>query len=126
MANDVPMELKVEMGAGRSDLKLGGLSLTRLEISMGAGEVIADLTGDWKKDLDAEIHGGVGHAIIRCRRMSACAFTPPADRFDQADGLKRDGDEYINDMYGKSPVTLRLDVSGGVGNIELRPTPKGQ
>jgi hypothetical protein len=26
-------------------------------------------------------------------------------------------------MYGKSPVTLRLDVSGGVGNIDLRPTP---
>jgi hypothetical protein len=37
-------------------------------------------------------------------------------------GLKRDGDEYVNDMYGKSPVT-RLDVSGGVGNIDLRPTP---
>ena len=39
-------------------------------------------------------------------------------------GLKRNGDEYVNDMYGKSPVTLRLDVSGGVGNIDLRPTPR--
>ncbi len=48
------------MGAGRSELKVGDLSLTRLEFNMGAGQVTADLTGDWKKDLDAEIHGGVG------------------------------------------------------------------
>ena len=39
-----------------------------------------------------------------------------------ANGLKREGDEYTNDLYGKSPVSLRLDISGGVGNIELRPT----
>ena len=64
LANDVPMQLKVDMGAGQSDLKVGDLSLTRLDISMGAGQFTADLTGDWKKDLDAEIHGGVGHAII--------------------------------------------------------------
>ena len=43
-----------------------------------------------------------------------------------AGGLKSEGDEYVNELYGKSPVTLRLDVAGGVGNIELRPTPKAQ
>jgi hypothetical protein len=43
-----------------------------------------------------------------------------------AGGLKREGDEYVNEMYGKSPVTLRLDVAGGVGKIELLPTPRTQ
>ena len=127
LANDVPMQLKVDMGAGQSDLKVGGLSLTRLDISMGAGQFTADLTGDWKKDLDAEIHGGVGHAIILLPEdVGVRVHATGGIGSINSGGLKRDGDEYVNDMYGKSPVTLRLDVSGGVGNIDLRPTPKAQ
>lgn len=126
-ANDVPMELRVEMGAGRSELKVGDLSLTRLEIQMGAGQVTTDFTGDWKKDLDAEIHGGVGHALIRLPTdVGVRVHATGGIGSISSGGLKRDGDEYVNELYGKSPVTLRLDVSGGVGNIELRPTPKGQ
>ena len=125
LANEVPMQLKVDMGAGHSDLKVGGLSLTRLDISMGAGQFTADLTGDWKKDLDAEIHGGVGHAIILLPEdVGVRVHATGGIGSINSGGLKRDGDEYVNDMYGKSPVTLRLDVSGGVGNIDLRPTPK--
>ena len=127
LANNVPMELKVDMGAGQSDLKVGDLSLTRLDISMGAGQFTADLTGNWKKDLDAEIHGGVGHAIILLPDdVGVRVHATGGIGSISSGGLKRDGDEYVNEMYGKSPVTLRLDVSGGVGNIDLRPTPKGQ
>ena len=127
LANDVPMQLKADMGAGQSDLKIGDLSLTRLDISMGAGQFTADLTGDWKKDLDAEIHGGVGHAIILLPEdVGVRVHATGGIGSISSGGLKRDGDEYVNEMYGKSPVTLRLDVSGGVGNIDLRPTPKGQ
>lgn len=127
LKNDVPLELKVEMGAGRSDLKLGDLSLSRLEMNMGAGEIIADLTGDWKKDLDAEIHGGVGHALIRLPvNVGVRVHATGGIGSINANGLKREGDEYVNEMYGKSPVTLSLDVAGGVGNIDLRPTPKAE
>ena len=49
LGNNIPMELSVDMGAGRSQVKAGDLSLTRLEIKMGAGEIIADLTGDSEK-----------------------------------------------------------------------------
>lgn len=123
--NNIPMELKVEMGAGRSELVVGDLSLNRLEINMGAGQFTTDLTGHWKKDLDAEIHGGVGHAIIYLPvDVGVRVHATGGIGSISAGGLKRDGDEYVNELYGKSPVTLRLDVSGGVGNIELRPTPK--
>jgi hypothetical protein len=123
LADNVPMELKVEMGAGQSELKVGDLSLTRLDINMGAGQFTADLTGDWKKDLDAEMHGGVGHAIILLPQdVGVRVHATGGIGSISSDGLKREGDEYVNDLYGKSPVTLRLDVSGGVGNIELRPT----
>jgi hypothetical protein len=124
--NNIPMELSVDMGAGQSELKLGELSLTRLEIKLGAGEIIADLTGNWKKDLDADIRGGVGHAVILLPEdVGVRVHATGGIGSIMADKLRREGDEYSNDLYGKSPVTLRLDVSGGVGNIELRPTPRG-
>jgi len=34
-------------------------------------------------------------------------------------GLKREGDEYVNDAYGKSPVSIKMNVEGGVGEITL-------
>jgi hypothetical protein len=40
-----------------------------------------------------------------------------------AHGLKHDGDEYTNELYGKSPVTIRLKVEGGVGRIVLTQEP---
>lgn len=125
LADDVPLELKVDMGAGQADLKVGNLSLSRLDIGMGAGQFTADLTGNWKKDLDAEIHGGVGNAVILLPEdVGVRVHATGGIGSISSGGLKRDGSEYVNDMYGKSPVTLRLDVSGGVGNIDLRPTPK--
>jgi hypothetical protein len=125
LGKNIPMELTIDMGAGQSDVKVGDLSLTRLEINMGAGQVIADLTGDWKKDLEASIRGGVGNAVIRLPDdVGVRVHATGGIGSISAGGLKREGNEYSNEMYGKSPVTLRLDISGGVGNIELRPTPR--
>ena len=57
--DEVPMDLRVEMGAGTSDLQLAGLSLTGLDISLGAGISTVDLSGDWAHDLERH---------HRCRR----------------------------------------------------------
>ncbi|MBI2841525.1 MAG: hypothetical protein HYX75_24680 [Acidobacteria bacterium] len=119
--NDVPLDLKLRMGAGRTDLRLKGLSLTRLDIKMGAGELEADLTGDWKHDLDATIQGGVGSATIRLPRdvgvrvnaVGGLGAINPGD-------LMKSGGAYVNEAYGKSATTLRLSVAGGIGEINLR------
>ncbi len=118
--NDTPMELKIEMGAGKSDLNLGGLALTRLDAEMGAGELMLDLTGDWKKDLDAKIEGGAGKATIRLPRgVGVRVYASGGIGSIRAHGLQRDGDAYVNEAYGKSPVTLKVSVEGGVGEINL-------
>ncbi len=122
VANNVPMELAIETGAGRSDLRLRGLSLTKLDVQMGAGELTADLTGDWKKDLDAKIQGGVGSATIRLpKNVGVRVHATGGIGSVNAHGLLREGDAYVNEAYGKSPVTLRLNVEGGIGEINLMP-----
>ncbi|HMD99837.1 MAG TPA: toast rack family protein [Terriglobia bacterium] len=120
LANKVPTEMSVNIGAGKADLILGGLALTNLDVNLGAGETNVDLTGDWKNDFSGHIKGGVGKATIRLPRdvgvrVEARGGLGSIDAHD----FRRDGDYYVNDAYGKSPVTLHVDVEGGVGQIVL-------
>jgi hypothetical protein len=138
----VPMEMSVDMGAGSTDLALGTLaltrldveggagdvnvdlsgssSLTRLEIDGGAGRITVDLTGDWQTDLDADIGGGVGQITVRLPRSVGVRVDVSVGIGGvNASGLTRDGDDYVNDAYGESDVTLRIDIRGGVGEINL-------
>ncbi|HEV3375114.1 MAG TPA: toast rack family protein [Candidatus Acidoferrum sp.] len=118
--NSVPLDLKIDMGAGEGDLRLRDLDVTNLNVNMGAGRVEVDLTGDRKKDLDADIEGGVGQAVIRLpRKIGVIVNASGGIGTIDASGLKHDGDEYTNAAYGKSPVTIRLKVEGGVGQISL-------
>jgi N-terminal domain of toast_rack, DUF2154 len=117
---DVPLELRIEMGAGRGDLRLRDLQVNRLDVSMGAGQVDLDLTGDRKNDLTANLEGGVGQATIRLPKIvGVIAQASGGIGSISAHGLKHDGDEYTNDAYGKSPATIHLKVEGGVGQISL-------
>jgi len=120
LSGGVPMSMDVQMGAGRAELTLGKLSLTDLDVKMGAGETVVDLTGDWKHDLTAQIKGGVGKATVRLPRdvgvrVSAAGGIGAINARD----FKKEHGVYVNDAYGKSPVTLHVDVKGGVGEINL-------
>jgi hypothetical protein len=139
---DVLMEMSVSLGAGRTDLDLGSLSLTGLDIDAGAGEITADLsgassltrlgvkmgvggldldlTGDWQQDLDAKIEGGVGEATLRLPRTAGVRVEVQGGLGTvNASGLTKDGSTYVNDAYGQSDVTLRIEVEAGVGTIHL-------
>ena len=120
LSNKTPMEMTVNMGAGRATLTLAGLALSRLELNMGAGEATVDLTGNWKRDLSAQIHGGVGRATIRLPRdVGVHVVARGGIGAINASGFQKQGDAYVNDAYGKSPVTLQIEVEGGVGEINL-------
>ena len=141
--DDVSMEMRVNMGAGRADLKLGSLSLTRLELTRGAGEVLVDLsgstsltrlnigggagavtvdlTGNWQQDLEATIEGGVGkRTLILPRDTGVRVKVEVGVGGVDAAGLTKEGEYYTNDAYGQAEVTLQIEVAGGVGGTELR------
>ncbi len=119
-SNDVPLELKVEMGAGRGQLRLRDMPVTRLEMSMGAGQADLDLTGDRKNDLVVDLEGGVGQVTIRLpRKVGVVVRASGGIGAVEAHGLRHENDEYTNEAYGKTPATIRLKVEGGVGQISL-------
>jgi hypothetical protein len=119
-SNDVPLELLVEMGAGQGNLKLRDMDVTELQLKMGAGQVELDLTGPRKSDLNVEVKGGIGQATIRLPRdVGVSAHAAGGLGSISADGFEKDGSEYRNDVYGKTPHKIRVNVEGGIGEIEL-------
>jgi hypothetical protein len=118
--DSTPLELDVEVGAGRTELNLGALSLTRLDVQIGAGEAEVDLAGDWKHDVDVHISGGVGHATIKLPQSVGVRATVEGGIGSvSAPDFQKDGDAYVNSAYGKSRVTVHVDVQGGIGDVHL-------
>src|SRR6202007_995764 len=94
--------------------------VTRRDMTMGAGQADLDLTGDRKKDLIANLEGGVGQVTIRLpRNVGVVVQASGGIGSVDAHGLRHDNDEYTNEAYGKTPATIHLKVQGGVGQISL-------
>jgi len=97
-----------------------GLGLTGLDLRMGAGETTVDLTGDYARDFDATVEGGVGEAtVLLPSDVGARVRAEGGLGQINAEGLQREGDSYVNDAYGESDVTLEVDIQSGIGEINL-------
>ncbi|MFW6124915.1 MAG: toast rack family protein [Pirellulales bacterium] len=121
LADDVPLDMNVALDVGEAELKLAGLSLTRLNAEVGTGELTVDLTGPWQRDFTARIEGGIGECTVLL--PGKVGVRVEVDRgIGELDvtGLTRDGDAYVNKAYGSSPVTLQIEVGHTIGELDLR------
>ena len=120
LSDAVPMDLRVDLGAGSSNLKLAGLPLTGLDVSLGAGEDNIDLSGDWVRDLHVTINTGAANITLRLPRdVGVRVKVEPGPNMIEATGLTKDGDIYTNDAYGVSEVTMEIDMEAGIGRLNL-------
>jgi hypothetical protein len=117
---DVPLDLNLDMGAGQGDLNLRGVNLTKLRIEMGAGQIDLDLTGERKQNFDVDVQGGVGQAKIRLPRDVGVEIRADGGIGSiDTEGLRKEGGRWVNDAWGKSPITIHMNVEGGIGEIRL-------
>jgi hypothetical protein len=119
-AGGVPLDLNLDLGAGKGNVNLQGLDVSHADLKVGVGHLDLDLTGPRKSDLHVDIHGGIGTAVIRLPRNIGVRVHASDGLGDvNASGFHHDGDDYTNDAVGKSPNTIYVNVSGGVGQITL-------
>jgi len=118
---EVPLDLEVDMGVGKSEVSLAGLNLNRLSIAAGVGEGMVDLSGIRPSDLDATIKAGVGKLTLVLPadvgvRVEARAGLGRVN----ATGLKVEDDAWVNEAWGKTGTSVRVEVEGGIGEVEMR------
>ncbi len=143
--NAVPLELDISLGAGESQLDLGSLAVERLsletgageaqvrlggsplrsaEVQTGAGESTIDLTGEWVQDAFISIEAGVGQLTVMVPADVGVIVDADVGIGNlNASGFRLEGKHYVNDAYGTSPVTLTVDLQGGIGDINLQIAP---
>lgn len=141
---DIPLYLRIDIGGGDVDLKLGDMSikeldlkagagevtidlsgndtLSLLECDIGAGEVTLDLRGDWEANVDILINGGLGQTTVKLPEDIGVRVNAVRGIGDiNASGLHRDGEYYVNDAYQEgADVTLNIDIRAGIGQINLQ------
>ena len=119
--DDIPIHLAVQMGGGVGNLDLDSLTLTGLNLDMGAGAARVDLSGEWERDLSAVVRGGAGEiTMLLPSQMGVRVNAGTRLGRVNAKGLQKEGDTFINGAYGDSDATLEVDITGGVGQINLQ------
>lgn len=118
--NQKPLDLNVNCGAGESRLDLEELTLRRVAIQMGVGELKMDLRGTPKNDYTVYVRGGVGEATIYLPQGVGIEADVKGGIGDiHASGLEKREGRYVNDALGRAKTTVHLDVRGGIGDIRL-------
>jgi len=120
LSNDVPINLTILTGAGNSELNLGALDLTTLNIETGAGTTNIDLDGNWDHDVTVSIIGGLGELKVNLpSQMGAQVEMDTALVTVNANGLIVADEGYVNKAYGKTSHTLTVKLTAGVGSVTL-------
>ncbi|MEO8287320.1 MAG: toast rack family protein [Chloroflexota bacterium] len=120
LKDGLPMTLSASLGAGSSTIKLDGLSVSKLDLSSGAGETTLDLTGNWKHNLEATLRTGIGDTTIRLPQDVGVRLTIDGGLSNvSTGGLNHNGKYYTNDAYGKTPVTVEITVQSGIGSVKI-------
>lgn len=120
LAQDVPIDFRLNFGAGKAQLDLGGLNMRGVNVDMGVGSLDMDLRGSPKHDYNVRISGGVGEAVLHLpSNVGVLAEASGGIGGINIRNLRHENGHYVNEAYGTSPVTIRISVEGGVGQIQL-------
>lgn len=115
--------VRLDQSAGRVKLEMEGdyPAMETLDVQNSAGAVDVSLIGTWTRNLTGTIENSAGAIKLRLPRdvgVYVVATTSAGEV--TADGMdSRAGNVYVNDVYGQSPVTLKLTVENSAGNIDL-------
>lgn len=143
LSDQVPLDLRIESGAGDQQVDLAGLQITKLDMKlgagdsevnlsnnpelervdfdMGAGSLSIDVRGPLDQDVDMDIQGGVGDITLRLPGEIGVRVEVNRGIGDiDTEGLSRRGDVWVNEAYGVSEITIDIHIQAGVGEIDLR------
>lgn len=118
--DQVPIDFIAHLGAGEARLNMGSMDLRSVEVNMGVGEVRLDLRGKPTRDYSVNIHGGVGKATVYLPRDTGIIASARGGIGNiDVRGLEKQGGVWINPAHEHAPVTIHVEVHGGVGEIQV-------
>lgn len=116
----IQTELNVEIGAGTAKIIASDLTISRLNVAAGAGKLDIYLNKDFRRNVRVKIAGGIGVTNVYLPNNMAVMITANKGLGAiNSQGLIQEGSTYTNALYKTSSKVLRVDVSAGIGAINL-------
>jgi hypothetical protein len=117
-----PMD-ELTLNTGASMVKISGIghaSPEQIKVQGGVGDITLDFTGDWSRSADVQITAGVGSLTLRLPDDVGVEVKTEGGLTNvTVDGLRQEGDAYVNSAFGAAEITLRFAVTTGIGNLRL-------
>ena len=140
--DEIPLDMRIECGAGEPDIDLAGLNITelsvklgagsthvnisdnpglsRVDLDMGVGSADIDLSGPWTQDAEVTIQGGIGSMTLRLPSDVGVRVDTTRGLGDlETSGLYREDGSWVNEAYGETDVTLEISIQTGIGQVVL-------
>lgn len=123
----IPTTLDVSLGAGRSKLKLDGVQLRGMSITLGSGSVDLDLRDSILANTEVRVHGGAGELTLRLPanipvkvkvRTDNPAANVAVDKLEIS-GLEGDKDTFVNKHWDGTAPGLEVSLALGAGRIAV-------
>jgi hypothetical protein len=111
----------LDVGAASLEIAgVGNASPQDMIVQGGVGEITLDLTGDWDNSADIEVTAGVGRLKLRLPDDVGVRVEVKGGLSNvEASGLRRSGGAYVNDAYGEAEIELSIEVTTGIGQVDL-------
>jgi hypothetical protein len=122
LAQDIPTDLTVNTGVGRSRLDLRGVALTGLRVDAGVGEMVASLPLPTEGSYQASFDTGVGATTVRVPEDAAVrvAIDTGLGGITARGGFDAlGGDVYQTPGYANADERIEIRIDGGVGAITI-------
>jgi hypothetical protein len=114
-------QIKMGLGAGEFKISLAGSPVTDLKVDAGVGEAYVDLTGKREKDLDAVFNCGIGSLNLTVPSGCGVKISISGLLGDiTSENLTRDGDSWYNAAWEKEGPKIRVRINGAIGDIHLK------
>jgi len=121
--NRAEMErLRIQVGAANVDVgSIGNASPQNVRIDGGVGNITLDLRGAWVSSSDIRITAGSGMLVLRLPRDVGVRVEMEGGlgSIEADPDLHYEDGVYTNDAYGDAALNLLIEVTVGVGSVEL-------
>lgn len=121
IADYIPLELDLDIGAARLELDLSDHKLRKLDLDTGAAEIDIRL-GSKSEKMKIDIDSGASSITIRIPRELAVEIDSDAaltkTNFRSA-GLNKYHGKYRSDNFGSASSTAYINIDSGISSIKI-------
>lgn len=115
---DVPIDLSLDFGSGQGLLLLNQISLKRLEVKLGDGQLVIDLTGERQSDLSVRLHIVEGKLKFKLPKDIGVKVNVQRGVYNIKPGeLIQQNGSYVNQLFGETDVRMYVDVKSDAGEV---------